>query len=87
MSALEQDISELELALLRRGVVDLEAERVHCRRCDRTPLTGERLYRYTGGHVLCELCRRDESGEPIESMLVHGPEFGHSLRVTDRRAA
>lgn len=87
MHAVELDGWELELALLRRGVGDLAAERVHCRRCQRTPLIGERLYRYSGGHVLCELCRRRETGEPTESQLVHGPEFGHSLRVTDRRAA
>ena len=87
MHAVEQDYTDLELALLRRGVDELVAERVHCRRCQRTPLVGERMYLYAGGRVLCELCRRRESGEPAETQLVHGPEFGHSMRITDRRAA
>jgi hypothetical protein len=37
--------------------------------------------------LLCELCRHAQRDEPLRSRLVHGPEFGHTMRVTDRRAA
>jgi hypothetical protein len=37
--------------------------------------------------VLCELCRAVAPRTPVGSRLVHGPEFGHTLRITDRRTA
>ena len=55
-------------------------------RCHRTPLIGERVYVYEGGGMLCELCREVEPGAAA-SRIVHGPEFGHTLRITDHRAA
>lgn len=79
--------AELETALLRRGVTELVSARERCARCRRTPLIGERVYGYDRGLVLCELCRPAERSDPLDSHLIHGPEFGHSLRITDRRAA
>jgi hypothetical protein len=87
MDAAVRDMPDLELALLKRGVDDLRAECERCARCRRTPLIGERVYAYDSGATLCELCRPLESDEPIASRLVHGPEFGHTMRITDRRAA
>jgi hypothetical protein len=78
---------ELELALLRRGVDRLLAGRERCGRCERTPLIGERVYVYDRGQMLCELCRALDSHAPTDSRLVHGPEFGHTMRIADRRAA
>ena len=77
----------LELELMRRGVDDLAAGCERCKHCRRTPLIGERVYVYDGGAILCELCRAVESREPLESRIVHGPEFGHTMRITDQRAA
>jgi hypothetical protein len=82
-----RDMPALELALLRRGVDDLAAGCERCARCHRTPLIGERVYVYEGGTLLCELCRAVEPQTPVDSRLVHGPEFGHTLRITDHRAA
>jgi hypothetical protein len=76
----------LELALLRRGVDEMAAESERCRHCRRTPLIGERVYVYEGGSMLCELCRTFEKQRPQESRLIHGPEFGHTMRITDHRA-
>ena len=39
------------------------------------------------GAVFCELCRALELDPPRESRVVHGPEFGHMMRLTDHRAA
>jgi hypothetical protein len=81
------DIPDLELALLKRGVEQRAAGRERCERCNRTPLIGERIYVYDTGTMLCELCRAAQRDAPLRSRLVHGPEFGHTMRVSDRRAA
>jgi hypothetical protein len=87
MNSSLREMPDLELALLRRGVDELVAGREHCGSCRRTPLVGERTYTYAGGTVLCELCRLRERDTPLGSSLVHGPEFGHTMRITDHRAA
>ncbi|HWF53970.1 MAG TPA: hypothetical protein VG223_05055 [Solirubrobacteraceae bacterium] len=76
---------KLELALLRRGVDHMAAETESCGHCRRHPLIGERIYRYASGAVLCELCRTLESAIPASSHLVHGPEFGHTMKIIDQR--
>jgi hypothetical protein len=76
---------ELELALLRRGVHDLTDDCECCGRCHRRPLIGERVYVYESGRVLCELCRPGQRTAPVDSHIVHGPEFGHTMRIIDRR--
>jgi hypothetical protein len=78
---------DLELALLRRGVDERSAECERCADCDRTPLIGERLHAYEDGTVRCELCRALSAQSPARSRLVHGPEFGHTMKIVDRRAA
>jgi hypothetical protein len=80
-------MEELELALLRRSVDELSAGRERCGRCRRTPLIGERVYSYSSGAILCELCRALQREAPLDSRLVHGPEFGHTMRLSDNRAA
>jgi hypothetical protein len=87
MATAQRISAELETALLRRGVTELTSAREHCARCRRTPLVGERVYAYDQGHILCELCRRREGRDPLESHLVHGPQFGRSLKITVRRVA
>ncbi len=82
-----RDMPDLELALLRRGVDELTAGREHCAKCRRTPLIGERMYAYAGGMTLCELCRVLHRDPPLSWNLVHGPEFGHTMRLSDHRAA
>lgn len=86
MSASEDAIPELELALLRRGVDDWLAECERCQRCRRTPLVGEHVYVYASGEIACELCRALQPEAPIGSRMVHGPEFGHTMKITDQRA-
>ncbi len=76
---------KLELALLRRGVDDLTEECECCGRCHRRPLIGERVYLYESGSVLCELCRALQGVAPAASHVVHGPEFGHTMRIIDQR--
>ncbi len=82
-----REMPELELALLRRGVDELAAGCERCEHCRRTPLVGERVYLYRGGGLLCELCRALHRENPDSSRIVHGPEFGHTMRLTDQRAA
>jgi hypothetical protein len=76
---------EFELALLRRGVHDINEDCESCARCHRHPLIGERVYVYESGQVLCELCRSGERGAHTGSHVVHGPEFGHTMRIIDQR--
>ena len=82
-----REMQELELALLREGIEERTAECERCARCSRTPLIGERVYRYERGMIVCELCRSQEPRAPVASSLVHGPAFGHTIRVIDQRAA
>lgn len=82
-----RDMPELELALMRRGVEQLAAGCERCGRCHRSPLIGERVYVYEKGPMLCELCRALGRETPLASRIVHGPEFGHTMRITDQRAA
>ena len=81
------DTADLERALLRRGVGQRIAHLERCARCQRTPLVGERIYLYEHDVVRCELCRAAERHVPIGSQLIHGFELGHSIRITDQRAA
>jgi len=87
MEAPVREIPEFELALLKRSVDELAADRERCGRCRRSPLVGERVYVYETGAIACELCRSFERATPIASRTIHGPEFGHTMRLTDRRAA
>jgi hypothetical protein len=87
MSTTERQMPELELALLRRGVDELAAGCERCGRCRRSLLVGERVFEYERGADLCELCAGREESPPAHTHTVHGPEFGHTIRVIDRRAA
>jgi hypothetical protein len=82
-----RDMLDLELALLRRGLDERLAGSERCGCCHRTPLVGERVYVYESGRIACELCRERQPQSPVESRVVHGPEFGHTMRITDRRKA
>jgi hypothetical protein len=79
------DTPDLELALLRRSLAGLSREAERCGHCQRTMLIGEQVYEYPSGELRCELCRKRERTAPAESRTVHGPAFGHSIRVIDRR--
>lgn len=85
--SVHDDTPDLELALLKRGVNQRAAGRERCGQCLRTPLIGERIYMYDSGVIRCELCRAAHGDAPAGSRLVHGPEFGHTMRITDGRAA
>ncbi|MFZ0379299.1 MAG: hypothetical protein WCD11_00765 [Solirubrobacteraceae bacterium] len=78
---------ELQLALVRRAVGERDADRERCRGCRRTPLVGERVYLDDAGGLHCELCRALEPEPLLRSRIVRGPEFGHTMRLTDHRAA
>ncbi|HTP21660.1 MAG TPA: hypothetical protein VMJ65_18785 [Solirubrobacteraceae bacterium] len=78
---------KLELAILREGVGRRDAGQERCGGCHRTPLVGETVYVDGHGAVFCELCRALERDPPRDSRIVHGPEFGHTMRLTDHRAA
>jgi hypothetical protein len=80
------DTPELELALMRRGLSGLADAAEHCDNCERAMLIGERVYEYANGAIRCALCRDRERESPAGSHTVHGPAFGHSIRVLDRRA-
>jgi hypothetical protein len=75
---------QLERALLRSGIGRRLDSSEHCDHCQRTLLIGERVYEYQDGHLRCALCRAHYRQE-IGSHTVHGPAFGNSIRVLDRR--
>ncbi len=87
MAASLRDMLDLELALLRRGLDERLAGSERCTCCHRTPLVGERVYVYESGMIACELCRPAQRNAPLRARLVHGPEFGHTMRIIDQRAA
>jgi hypothetical protein len=82
-----RELPSLEFHLLRRSVDALAEGRERCDHCHRTPLVGEHVHTYKSGRMLCELCRALRPEEPVSSRLVHGPAFGHAVRITDQRAS
>ncbi len=86
MGAEVRDMPDLELQLMRRGLDDMAAASERCGRCDRTPLLGEIVHVYAD-QVLCDLCRERERRPPLAIRSVHGPEFGHTMKVRARPAA
>ena len=83
----EREMAALERALLRRAIDERDTTREVCALCRRSPLVGERVYVAESGTMLCELCRPREFELPVRRSTIHGPEYGHTLRVSDRRAA
>jgi hypothetical protein len=83
----DQRAPELQVALVRRAADRRDADRERCGGCHRTPLIGERVYLDEAGAMYCELCRALEPDRLLRSRIVHGPEFGHTMRLTDHRAA
>jgi hypothetical protein len=83
----DQADPELQVALVRSAVGRRDADRERCQGCRRTPLIGERVYLDDGGGLYCELCRALEPKPGLRSQTVHGPEFWHTMRLTDHRAA
>ena len=75
---------DLERELLRKSVGAQAADRASCDDCGRTPLVGERVYRYRGGALICELCRARRDDVPERSYVVHHSERGLTVQ---RRAA
>jgi hypothetical protein len=83
----ERAMPALERALLRRGMSERTAKQEVCALCGRTPLVGERVYLADSGTMLCELCRPRGLKLPVRCSTIHGPEFGHTLRISDQRVA
>jgi hypothetical protein len=79
--------ADLELALLRKGVGALAAGRHACADCGRTPLVGERLFRFGRREVVCALCGPLRRKEPDAVELVRHAELGLTVRRVMRPAA
>jgi hypothetical protein len=79
--------SDLETALLRKSVDTLAAGRHVCADCGRTPLVGERMYRFGRSPAVCALCTPLRSSEPDAVELVRHFERGHTVRRVTPRAA
>ena len=79
--------TDLERALLRKGVGAREAGRRQCSDCGRSPLVGERIHIYARGAVVCELCRPHRRRAPEFSQVVPHSERGHTVRLRERAAA
>ena len=78
--------SDLELALLRKGVARLGAGRCDCADCGRTPLEGETVHHYGRGIVVCALCRPRRREAPEHSAPVWHSERGQTVRLRARAA-
>ncbi|MBO0767646.1 MAG: hypothetical protein J2O48_03085 [Solirubrobacterales bacterium] len=79
------DMGPLGSALLQRSLIGLSDEIQRCGRCARTLLIGERVHEYASGQIRCELCAGGERASAEHTRTVHGPEFGHTIRVIDKR--
>jgi hypothetical protein len=78
--------TDFERELLRRSLGTLESDRHRCVDCQRTPLEGERVYRFDHGALVCELCRLRHGGDPERSEAVRTSEHGHAVRLMPRAA-
>jgi hypothetical protein len=89
MPLLSRPVTLLETALLRRSVGSSLARRECCDHCERTPLVGERVHRYSttaGERLVCDLCRRLRKEPPARSELMHAPDQVRAVRVLARAA-
>lgn len=71
--------TDLERALLRKGVQARDVREPTCGDCGRRPLIGESMYRY-GRAEVCELCRTGRAEPPSDRRLVLHVEHGISVR-------
>jgi hypothetical protein len=78
---------DLEAALLRKSVGNLMAGRHTCADCGRSPLVGERMYRFGSSSTVCALCTPLRRAEPDAVELVRHFERGHTVRRIVPRAA
>jgi hypothetical protein len=78
--------TDFERELLRRSVGTLESGRHRCTDCHRTPLEGERVYRFGQDTLVCELCRIARGEDPERSEPVLTSEHGHAVRLMPRAA-
>jgi hypothetical protein len=81
------DEPDLEAALLRKSVGNLTAGRHTCADCGRTPLVGERMYRFGRRSSVCALCTPLRDGEPDAVELVLNFERGITVRRITPHAA
>lgn len=72
--------ADLERELLRKGVGALTAGRHECRDCGRTPLVGERVFRFRRDAVVCALCARARRTAPDAEMTVRTIESEATVR-------
>jgi hypothetical protein len=79
--------SDLETALLRKSVGSLTAGRHTCADCGRTPLVGERMYRFGRSSTVCALCTPLRRTAPDAVELVRHFERGHTVRRIGTQAA
>jgi hypothetical protein len=56
-----------------------------CDRCRRTLLVGEPVHVYENERIVCDICRSFEPASPLRVRVVHGPAFGHTIRIIDQR--
>ncbi len=80
--------NRLELLLLHRGIVALQADRTSCEDCGRTPLVGEQVHVYGGRRprTVCELCSARHDEQPHVSAAVRHTEHGQTVRLLARAA-
>jgi hypothetical protein len=81
------DETDLETALMRKSVDTLEAGRHLCADCGRTPLIGERMFRFGATSTVCALCTPLRRTEPDAVELVRHSEAGITVRRITPRAA
>jgi hypothetical protein len=79
--------SDLETALLRKSVGSLTAGRDTCADCGRTPLVGERMYRFGRSSTVCALCTPLRRSAPDAVEPVRHFERGHTVRRVVPQAA
>lgn len=83
----EPTFPEFERELLRKGITARAAGDPRCDDCHRTPLIGERIYRYDGGRLACELCRSRRRERPVQAERIRSSEYGHAVRLPHHAAA
>lgn len=77
---------DLHVALLRRSLRTTVDRNELCDDCGRHLLFGERVYEYDSGEQRCELCRAVHQGDASGMHHVHGPSFGRTIKIIDRRS-
>jgi hypothetical protein len=80
-------VSELARRILRKSIVSMREEYLHCSSCRRTPVPGEFVHRLESERVVCSLCLAKVRASQRETAVAERVHAGERHVSVAQRAA